>query len=75
MNSGICIGSKNYNVFCYADEIMLTSLTSTILQSLINVANEYISLHGLIFNLRKTACTIFGTNHLTPLPTRHLFHN
>ena len=75
MNCGICIGSKNYNVFCYADDIMLTSLTSTGLQSLINAANKYISSHGLKFNPNKTTCTTFGTNHLTPLPTWHICHN
>ena len=75
MNCGICIVSKNYNVFCYADDIMLTSLTSTGLQSLINTANKYISSHGLRFNLSKTTCTTFGTNHLTQLPTWHICHN
>ena len=29
-----CNVSKNYTVLCYADDIMLTSLTSTGLQSL-----------------------------------------
>ena len=75
MKCGICIGSKNYNVFCYADDIMLTSLTSTGLQSLINAANKYISSHGLKFNPNKTTCTTFGTNHLTSLPTWHICHN
>ena len=45
MNYGICICSKSYNVFCYADDIMLTSLTSTGLQNLINVANKHIPSH------------------------------
>ena len=43
---GICIGSKNYSVFCYADDIMLTSLTSTGLQRLITAANKHTSSHG-----------------------------
>ena len=75
MNCGICISNKNYNVCCYADDIMLTSLTSTGLQSLINAANKYKSSHGLRFNPSKTTCTTFGTNHLTPLPTWHICHN
>ena len=40
MNCGICIGSQNYNGFCYADDIILINLTSTGLQSLINAANK-----------------------------------
>ena len=58
MNCGICIGSKNYNVFYYADDIMLTSLTSTGLQSLIDAANKYISSHGLRLNPSKTSCQL-----------------
>ena len=51
---------------------MLTSLTYTGLQSLINAANKHISSHGLRFNPSKTTCTTFVTNHLTPLPTWHI---
>ena len=35
------IGKNCYKVFCYADDLLLTSATTTGLQSLINVANEY----------------------------------
>ena len=41
MNCGISISSKDYNVFCYADEIMLTSKTSTGFQILITAANKH----------------------------------
>ena len=47
---------------CYADDIMLTSLTPTGLQSLNNAANKYISSHGLEFNPNKTTCTAIQTS-------------
>ena len=56
-------------MFCYADYLILTSLTITGLQSLIDIACDYISLHGLNFNLSKTTCTTFGTTHQVVNPT------
>lgn len=67
-NTGVNIAGHNYNAFCYADDIMLTSLTATGLQALINSASKYITDHGLRFNPSKTTCTTFGTNHLQPRP-------
>ena len=51
---GISISNESYNAFCYADDLILTSLTVTGLQSLID---------GLNFNPSKTTCTTFGTTH------------
>ena len=39
---GITINGVSYNVFCYADDILLTSTSTTGLQRLINVADLYI---------------------------------
>ena len=47
---------------------MLTSLTATGLQTMINVADKYITDHGLRSNPSKTECTIFGKCHLDPPP-------
>ena len=47
---------------------MLTSLTATGLQTMINVADKYITDHGLKFNPSKSECTIFGKGHLDPPP-------
>ena len=57
---GICIENTSYNVSCYADDVLLTSTTVTGLQRLIDVADKYISSHGLRFNPIKTHCITFG---------------
>ena len=38
------------------------------MQTMINVADKYVTDHGLRFNLSKTECTIFGKCHLDPPP-------
>ena len=50
MKVGICINDATYNVFCYADDILLCRATVSGLQKLINKANKYIIEHGLRFN-------------------------
>ena len=67
-NVGIKINGTSYNLFVYADDILLTSLSATGLQTMINVADKYITDHGLRFNPSKTECTIFGKCHLDPPP-------
>ena len=57
---GIQIGENSYNVFCYADDAVLTSLGVTGLQDLINSAKSFIVSHGHNLNPSKTACTSFG---------------
>ena len=65
---GIKINGTSYNLFVYADDILLANLTATFLQTMINVADKYITDHGLRFNPSKTECTIFGKCHLDPPP-------
>ena len=67
-SGGICINGLSYNVFCYADDLLVTSLTVSGLQNLIDVANQYVVNHGLRFNPSKTECTIFGQCYLQPRP-------
>ena len=62
---GIKINGTSYNLFVYTDDILLTSLTATGLQTMINVADKYITDHGLRFNPSKTECTIFDKCHLS----------
>ena len=69
LNCGIVIARHNFNVFCYADDILLFSLTSSGLQVLINYANNYIVEHGLRFNPAKTFCSTFGKNRFVNEPT------
>ena len=65
---GIKIKNVSYNVFCYADDILLASLTVTGLQSMIILADKYISDHCLRFNPLKTECISFGQNYLVSSP-------
>ena len=53
-SGGILINNDTYNVFCYADGLILTSLGVTGLQELIDIANSYITEHGLKFNPTKS---------------------
>ena len=66
---GIRIDGTSYSVFCYADDILVASTTTTGLQTLINVANNYLCRHGLTFNAAKTECITFGKTHFTKSPT------
>ncbi len=49
-----------YNVFIYADDLLLISTTVSGLQTFIKCANHYITEHGPAFNASKTSCVIFG---------------
>ena len=53
-NTGIIIENKKYNVFCYADDILLSGTTITGLHV------NFIENHGLRFNNIKTSCFIRG---------------
>ena len=69
---GIKINNDSYNVFCYADDLILTSLSVIGLQELIDKAREYITNHGLNFNPSKTICTIYGSSPFIINPTWNL---
>ena len=45
-SGGICIDRLSFNVFCYADDLLVTRLTVSGLQNLIYVANRYIIMYG-----------------------------
>ena len=62
------INNVSFNVFCYADDLMLASLSVTGLQNMIEVSSRYIRNHGLRFNPQKTNCVIFGNRTLSPHP-------
>ena len=69
LTCGMKIDKYSFNVFCYADDILLTSATSSGLQKLIDFANSYVSSHGLSFNAAKSSSIVFGKCHLEPSPT------
>ena len=71
-NCGITIGNNHYNCYCYADDLLLSSLTVTGLQKLIDKARNYVSDHGLQFNPEKTSCIVLGNNPFTTQPTWHM---
>ena len=68
-NCGITIGNNHYHCYCYADDLLLSSLTVTGLQRLIDIARNYVSDHGLQFNPEKTSCIVLGNNPFTTQPT------
>jgi len=65
---GLSIGNSSYNVFCYADDILLMSMTITGLQKIMACANRYIAAHGLSFNAAKSSCVVFGKHHFVSEP-------
>ena len=67
-DGGATIGNVHFNVFCYADDIVLSSTTASGLQNLIAVADNYIDKHGLRFNPSKTKCIIHGKNPFISTP-------
>lgn len=68
IDCGIKACGVSFNVFCYADDVLLTSLTITGLQKLINAANEFIRSYGMSFNASKTVCKTFGKCTLIDKP-------
>ena len=60
-SGGITIHNDAYNVFCYADDLIIASLSVTGLQEMIYAATSYIVDHGLNFNPAKTICKTFGS--------------
>ena len=68
MECGIRIGDSSYSIFCYADDILLASLTVPGLQSMVDLANRYITTNGLQFNPSKSICAAFGPNKFPDPP-------
>lgn len=65
---GIKIGKESYNVYAYADDVLLSATTVTGLQVLIDKAVRNITKNGLSFNPEKTECLIVGGNPFTTVP-------
>ena len=60
MTCGMRIQDKTFNVYCYADDLLVTSATVVGLQEILNYANQYVKSHGLRFNPMKTECITLG---------------
>ena len=58
--------------FCYADDLILTNLSVTGLQELIDTANSYNTEHGLKINPTKTICTTLGCRNFEATLNWHL---
>ena len=54
LEGGVTVRGQRFNVYCYADDVLLASTTVTGLQNLIDHANNYVTDHGLRFNASKT---------------------
>ena len=57
---GISIGDETFNVFAYADDILLASTTASGLQKLINSAVCYVENNGLCFNPKRLIVLLLG---------------
>ena len=66
---GVMINGATFNVYCYADDVLLASTTTTGLQKLIDIASTYVDQHGLRFNPAKTTCMTFGKQRLDSDPS------
>ena len=53
---GGSIGGKFVHHMIYADDLCVISLSSSGLQSLLNICTEYCQLHDLTFNAKKSIC-------------------
>ena len=71
-NCGIILNNKSYNVFAYADDLLLASTTTTCLQSLIDLAVSFVTQRGLKFNPSKTTCMVYGKSPFTSPPKWHI---
>ena len=62
------------NHMLYADDICIISLSSSGLQRLLNICDDYRKLHNLIFNAKKSMCIYFSTtmNKYCGLPVIYL---
>ena len=61
---GGSIGGKCANHMIYADDLWAISLSSSGLQSLLNICTEYCQLHDQTFNAKKSVC-MFSDLQLT----------
>lgn len=71
-DDGVNINNKRYNIFCYADDILLASSTVSGLQRMINTASNYITNHCLRFNPTKTTCLTYGRPSFVTKPMWYL---
>ena len=69
---GLRVGNESFNVFAYADDLLLMSSTVRGLQQLIAKAHTYVKNHGINFNASKTKCAVFGKSYLSTTPTWYL---
>ena len=65
---GISLGNKCFNIFCYADDLLLASAAITGLQAMVDACTDYVESHGLNFNVSKTSWTIIGKAPFTSEP-------
>ena len=71
---GISISNKSYNVFCHADDLILTSLTVTGLQSLIDVSRDYIIQLGPRYEGQLNPMAEPIPHEVRPLVRTHVYH-
>ena len=58
------IGTSFINHLCYADDLRLISLSSSGMQHLLNMCNEYATTHTILYNGSKSFSVCFKKNTL-----------
>ena len=58
------IGTSFINHVCYADDLCLISLSSSGMQHLLNICNEYATTHKILYNGSKSFSLCFKKNTL-----------
>ena len=58
------IGTSFINHLCYADDLCLISLSSSGMQHLLNIYNEYATTQKLLYNGSKSFSLCFKKTHL-----------
>jgi len=67
--AGVVIDNHKYNIFNFADDVLLASTTVTGLQRLLDIAAATIRDEGLRFNPEKSVCSTFGPCPYNKEPT------
>ena len=69
----ININNDSFTIVHYAGDLILTSLSVSGLQELLDTASSYIIAHGLNCNATKTICTSLGAKHFETTPVSKWF--
>ena len=62
---GCHVGDNFFRCIMYADDLILLSPSLSGLQHLVDICSVYAKDHNLVFNTKKTICTVVGNPKFT----------